>query len=798
MDRTMIPKYRLNVVLVIALLVIFAGSVCFAVTTKITRHNNSSDLLKGKTENVIISSRGTITLGRSADVLLDKFDGITDVWSINSMVTSGDTLYFGTSPNGGIYKYAAGTLTRLYPAVLKDPNKPKEPNQPDISKSQVKPASVSPGEAVKAKDYLTNEHIFAMAVDASGRLLAGISGNKSRLCRFEADKMETIFEAQDSKYIFAITLDGSGSIFLGTGPKGKIYRLNASGSSAQVIYESRDKNILSLAIGKDGYLYAGSDSRGVIYKIEPHGNQATVLYDSEQPEIVALLYGAALKSSGAAEPNTAGDSDIYAAATLAQVIQTQTKFASSVTESSSPGRPENDEKDGDEKDSIAKDKESVIKTSEGGQKLEVANTKETTTSKPDTSSQPVRRGTRATTSSHIYRISKDGYVTDVFTENVVLFCLAQQGGKLFLGTGNTGQVFCVEPALERTSVIYEDPQATQITSMVINGQDIYLGTANPPKVIKLTTGYAKEGTYVSDLIDAEQPAQWGKLQLEADIPAGCKVLVSSRSGNVKDVNDPTFSKWTEPEEVTKPVQLQCPVGRFCQYKLVLRSDSGSKSPQIREVAVAGTIPNLAPKVNSIDISRLEAQNKQGVLKISFNASDDNNDKLSYTIDFRKIGRTSWIKLKEDLETNSYEWDAKTVEDGKYEIRVTANDFKSNSTSTCLTGSRVSNPVTVDNTPPAPESPRMRTEIKDSKKYMIVTLTVKDELSAIGKLEYTIDSNESWLAAVPDDLVYDTTSESFTIRIDYEKYLPKGEHVLTLKIADAVGNNVYKTYDITAE
>ena len=106
----------------------------------------------------------------------------------------------------------------------------------------------------------------------------------------------------------------------------------------------------------------------------------------------------------------------------------------------------------------------------------------------------------------------------------------------------------------------------------------------------------REGTYQSDLIDAGQPAKWGKLQIDADIPRGCKVLVASRSGNVKDVNDPTFSEWTELVEVTEPVQLRCPVGRFCQYKLVLETQDGQKTPLIREIAVASTVPNLAPKV----------------------------------------------------------------------------------------------------------------------------------------------------------------------------------------------------------
>jgi hypothetical protein len=69
--------------------------------------------------------------------------------------------------------------------------------------------------------------------------------------------------------------------------------------------------------------------------------------------------------------------------------------------------------------------------------------------------------------------------------------------------------------------------------------------------------------------------------------------MACRSGNVKDVNDPTFSEWTELVEVTEPVPLRCPVGRFCQHKLVLESKDGQRTPVVREIAVARTVPNLA-------------------------------------------------------------------------------------------------------------------------------------------------------------------------------------------------------------
>jgi hypothetical protein len=88
-------------------------------------------LLKGQAEDVVVSSRGTIELGRAAEVLIKEFEGFKDVWSVNTIVVSGGTVYFGTSPNGGIYKYSLNKLTKIYPAKSeKTPNgnQSSEPN----------------------------------------------------------------------------------------------------------------------------------------------------------------------------------------------------------------------------------------------------------------------------------------------------------------------------------------------------------------------------------------------------------------------------------------------------------------------------------------------------------------------------------------------------------------------------------------------------------------------------------------------------------------------------------------------
>jgi len=746
-----------------SLLAYLSDSACWAVSSKITRHASSSDLLKGRTENVVIGSRGTIQLGRAADVLLPEFE---DVWSINSIVVSGETVYVGTSPNGGIYKYSLGKLTKIYP--LESEKEEKE----EKAEFRGEPDDVNePGDAniVETEQYLSNEHIFAMATDAAGRLLAGISGDKCKLCRLEEDRMEVIFEPNSdedrTKYIFAIDIDEGGNIYLGTGPQGKVYQLDPLGKESQLVYDSPDKNILSLAAGQDGFVYAGSDSRGLVYKINPRTKTATVLYDSDQPEITALLF---------TEDVPASIRGLYAAATSAQVVEAQTKFAAELPSS---GRPETEAEEG-----------KGAGKSKGGLKLKIANIKEGADEKSAKRPTPIRKPAGPGKASYIYKITKDGFVTDIFSEAAVFFCLAVQNEKLLVGTGNSAQLFTIEPALEQEAIIYEDEQASQITAIAVAGDDVYLGTANPAKLIKLGSAVAYEGTYTSDLIDAGQPAKWGKLQIEADIPSGCNVRLTSRSGNVKDVNDPTFSTWTELVELIEPIQLRCPLGRFCQYKLVLQSQDGLGSPLIREIAVASTVPNLAPKVESVGVSRIAAAGKTGMFTISYKAEDDNGDKLIYKIDFRKIGRTNWIELKDELEADSFEWDGKTVEDGRYEVRVTASDERGNTATTKLTGSRISEAVVVDNTAPVIKA----APVEKGKKTVTLKLQVSDEFSAVGNVHYTVDSNAEWIGALPDDLVYDTTDEDFTIVIEE---LEAGEHIIAVRVSDDVGNTTYKTFEV---
>jgi outer membrane protein assembly factor BamB len=767
-----------GVIAVAVLMVVWFATNSPAVTSKVTRHSTSKDLLAGESDGVVVTSRGTVQLGRAAKVLASEFE---QVWSVNSIVVSGGTIFVGTSPNGHVYKYSLGKLTKIYPPEEETPAaKPQpsagtsEPSAGDTKKEAATDASGADkkekkedGKIVEASERLSNQHIFAMSLDVAGRLLVGISGDQCRLCRYETGKMETIFEPNDAKYIFDIETDNVGNIYLGTGPQGRVYVLDPSGKVAQLVYRGKDKNILSVAASRDGFVYAGVDTRGLIYKINPRNKTATVLYDSDEPEISALLALDGVPAPGGV---------LYAAATSAGVVETEQKFAAQQGVS---GRPE------------TRSQEGGRPQAEGGMRLKVANTGPGGAPKPPQPPRPVARPAKPGSASYIYKINKQGYLTEVFSEAAVFLCMAAQDGKILIGSGNEARLYSVDPEAERQSILYEDPKASQITALNVSEQDIYIGTANPARLVLLSSAYASQGSYTSDLIDAGQPARWGKLQMDADIPRGCKVLVASRSGNVKDVNDPTFSPWTEPVAITEPVQLRCPVGRFCQYRLVLETEDGQKTPMIREVAVASTVPNLAPRVETVDVARLQAPGKEGFFKIAYKAGDENDDKLIYQVDFRKIGRTNWIEIKDKIETDTLDWDSKTVEDGRYELRVAASDERGNSVATRLTGSRISEPIVVDNTGPVIR----KYALEKTGRTATLKVDATDELSVISKLEYTIDSNAEWKGSLPDDLVCDTTEESFVITLED---LEPGEHVVALRITDDVGNATFKSFELNMQ
>lgn len=707
------------------------STVAPAVTSVITRHNTSADFLKGDTENVVVDSAGTLRLARRT-THVDCGDLLKDVWAVNCLLADNrQALYLGTGPNGKVIRILNDQAVQVYPVQ-------------------------TAGATDEKGDGIGNQHVFALGLDVADRLLIAISGEKGQLIRLGAEA-ETVFEHEKVQYIFAIARDADNNIYLGTGPEGLIFRLNPFCQQPEIFYDAQDKNILSLAIA-DGVLYAGADQRGIVYKLTLDGKATSVLYDSDQAEITALL--------------TDAQGNVYAAATSAQAAASQLK-ASSVGIAKAPGRPDSAAPAQTDNDAAS------LKTDNSDKAKDEQQPKPA----PQAPQPPAPRS-----AGQIYKISPDGFVTPILSEMAVFYALRERDNCLWLGTGSNGRLFTIDPITEEKSIAYEDKLSAQITALENMGSNLYLGLSNPARLVRLEKGFETQGIFRSQLVDATQPARWGKLQLEATLPGGCQIQLATRSGNVGDPNDATFSAWSDEIPLNGPVDLKSPVGRFLQYRLTLKTSDAERTPLVREATVSHVVPNLAPMVTAIQAARSRDKNKPTIIEIAFTAQDANRDELIFALEFRQIGRTRWTLLKEDLAQPKFEWDGRTVEDGRYEVRVTASDRKGNSPATALTGARISDPFVIDNTPPVIETADVQLDGSEA----VIKLSVRDAFTVLGKVAWTVNSDEQWNSVLPDDQVYDTVTETFTLRaVD----LKSGPSIIAVSVADDLGNTLYKTFEV---
>jgi hypothetical protein len=713
---------------------VFLTATCPAVTSVITRHKSGDVLSKGTTENTVVDSRGIIRLAPKTEKLgLEK--ELEEVWAIHTLLADKTgTLYLGTSPQGKVIRVRDGKTDVLYPKAEK-----KEPN------------SISDPNALQQEPQ-PNEHVFAMAFDVAGRILAGVSGEKGKVLRISSGT-EILFENEKVRYIFAIAVDKQNNIYLGTGPNGQLWGLDAFGQNPRLICTLEDKNILSLTTGENGVLYAGTDRRGIVHKIDSKTGKANVLFDSAQDEITSVVFG--------------GDGRLFAAASSATAGQS---LQLAVPTRRPAGRPD-----------VPSEGAS---TQTGGQSLKTANSDEQK-APPGPQPKPAMNMAAPKSIGTVYEITGEGFVETLFEEKAIFYTLFEKSGKLLLGTGPQAKLFSIDPKTEERTLIFQDKTSSQITAAAFDGKDVYVAMANPAAIVRVEDAFAGHGRYLSELIDARQPARWGKMQLDADIPDGCEIWVATRSGNLGEPNDATFSAWSKDVRITGPVEAGCPVGRYCQYRLTLKTKHSAATPQVREIAIAQAVPNLEPKVTVIVIQKMDKV-KSYMLMVTARAEDDNKDTLEYAIEYRKLGRQGWILLKDKLELPKYEWDSRTAEDDRYEVRVTANDRLSNGEQTALSGSRISDPIVIDNTPPA----IVVCKINADKDTAAVELAVEDELSIIGKVQYTVDSDSEWKSVMPADGMFDSTREMLAFEI---KGLSKGEHVIAIRVADDIENTRYQSY-----
>jgi hypothetical protein len=435
---------------------------------------------------------------------------------------------------------------------------------------------------------------------------------------------------------------------------------------------------------------------------------------------------------------------------------------------------------------------------------------------PNVGGEPEVPATPRPQGNAIYRIDPDGFVTEIFRQPVLVMSMLEKDGVLLVGTGSEGLVYQVNPAAEET-VVLAKVEPKQVLSMLASRDGrILLGLANVGGIEAMSSGYASEGTFTSPVMDATQISRFGKIHLHGSLPAATTLTLATRSGNVLDPSKAGWSKWSDEMPAVEYVQVPSPTARFMQYRLTLASKDSKATPLVDEVDVAYQMPNLAPVVKSVKIggnvtavpsltiaSAAAALNAAAttptaanaeanrIQTIAWEAEDANGDTLQYSLYFRSGSKSPWILLKEKLTETHFDWDTRTVADGRYEVKVVASDQPSNPPHEGKTGTRVSNPVVIDNTPP------VLGNVKSTVKGTAATVAAKavDRTSIVAAIDYAVDSNSDWQMVLPSNKMFDSPEESVEFTV---KGLSAGTHQITLRATDARGNQAFETVLVTIE
>jgi len=614
--------------------------------------------------------------------------------------------------------------------------------------------------------------VQSLAVDAAGALYAGTAPG-GKVYKIGADGKRIWVAETGESYVWSLLFDRHGSLFAATGTRGRVVKINPDGST-HLYFDSAETHIRTLALDAQGDLLAGTDGHGLIMKItsEAHG---TVLYDAPLAEVTALA--------------PAPDGTIYAA-----VAGEAGGRPSRPAPQPPPGRPN---------------------APDGGEPPPAP--QPPPPDNPQPGSAPEQRVTVGM-EGKVLAISPDGYAREVWSagQEIILSLAVQRDGSLLMGSGSQGRLYVVDSRRNVSEVARS--ASSQVTALLRRsatggkGDEIVVAGSNLGSLSILKPGYAEKGEFQSKPLDAQSFAQWGRAAWRGDVPPGTSITLQARSGNT-DPPDRTWSEWGA--ELTDPhgSLLDCPPARFLQWRALLKSGGGEKSPELREVDVVYMQRNLPPEFRKLEVlppgvslqaipapppspeakasggdtdsgrHRSRPQSRRGfdpgARSVTWQVSDPNDDDLTYDVQFKEIGDRAWRTIRTGIDEDFVSFDGSTLPDGTYVVRVVASDAVANPAGLALTAEKLSPPFDVDNTPPRID--HLKARVEGGKLH--VSFTAADGFSVLREASYSVDAGD-WILARPVDGLSDSGSE------DYDVAAPApgaGEHSIVVRVPDAVGN-----------
>ncbi len=701
-----------------ALAVIIALSVpavVLAAKVKVWHHGTPSSYERAQFKGTVVSSEGSVHLARHLKPLASL--DAAHIWAV--LEDHDGNLIVASGDDGKVFKVTPdGKATVLYTAE--------------------------------------DSQVLCLAPGPDGSVYAG-TGPNGHIVRIETDGKSKVLYKGDGLYVWSLVVDGkAGDVYAATGPKGAIYRITPEGK-ATVFYQTKQDHILCLARTADGTLYAGSDKAGLVYRIDSKG-KGFVIFSTPQAEVRSLLEA---------------DGAVYAG-TSSPTSRRRTGSGSSVSASGSSGST-----GGSSGVSASGEKPDKVKTSNA------TDASVGSSSLSDNGESP--KGTPASAPSapasgenSVFRITPDGTVREVFRERTLVLSLLKHGERLFVGTGLGGQLFEIDEATRERSEIARLDHGQVLSLCRRKDGGLVVGTGDPGKLYVVEDRFVAKGTVTSEVLDAKLISKWGAVRWQADMPAGTTLTLAVRSGNVAEP-DETWSDWSPEQADARQATIAAPAARFLQYRATLASTSPTATPTLRDLTLRYVNTNQAPEVTALEVPNLDAVTLENPKKLhlKWNATDANEDEVTFNVYVRKDGWKNWVLLEEDYEKKELEWDTTTTPSGTYRLKVVASDRRDNAAEDALTGERTSESFIVSHTPP---EVAVKVASIDGDQA-VIEATASDPLVRLTAASFAVNGKK-WQNVFPTDGVFDSKQESFKFKTDG---LKPGTYVLVLKVKDAAGN-----------
>ncbi|MBI4481479.1 MAG: hypothetical protein HY652_01180 [Acidobacteria bacterium] len=630
--------------------------------------------------------------------------------------------------------------------------------------------------------------VYALETDLQDRLFVGSSPD-GKVYRVTGPQEAQEFFDPKEKYIWSLLADGKDNLYVGTGGKGILYKVDAKGKGG-VFYDSDDTHIISLARDIEGNLLAGTAPNGYLYRIDSAG-KGFVLLDAPQNEIRSIavdrygnIYAAALSDTGAElkkeepkaiPPPSTGEPTASVSVTITTEAAVEQELAPGFrSEALSPA--------GERKGAVR---------------------------------------------SAVYKITRDHSVEMLWssTEDMVYSLLIRADGTLLASTGPQGRVLSIHP--EKTfSILVQSPEE-QMTGILEKGNELIAITSNLGKVYRISPERSTQGEYESEVLDAKSVSSWGMITWKVNKPSGASIAFFTRSGNTQKP-DKTWTDWAGPYKNPDGEHIQSPRARYLTWKAVFSARPEEAKlinvqNAVESVLIAYLQQNLRPQVQSINIlppsialqkivvqlpqqggnptsSRNSRTNlppnlrsglgmprvnipprrvaQPGAQSFTWEATDENQDELTYSIYYKGENESNWKLLEEKWEDTFYTIDSNTLPDGTYLVKVVASDSSSNPSQEALLGELISKTFDINNTPPSIEILSNQTLTR----RVEVAFRAQDRTSRVYQAEYSLDGGE-WQLIFPKDGIADSKQEDFTLKTEE---LSSGEHTLGLRVTNTVG------------